>query len=69
MVYYDRENITSVLCVPIKSLQKSSQGMPDWICIILGFDTGFVRMYTVVCMAWHLIGYNRGLTFSMVYII
>lgn len=41
------ENITSVLCVPIKSLQKSSQGMPDWICVILGFNTGCVRMYTV----------------------
>lgn len=45
---FGRENITSVLCVPIKSLQKSSQGMPDWICVILGFNTGCVRMYTVV---------------------
>ena len=44
------ETITSVLCVPIKSLQKSSQGMPDWICVILGYNTGIVRMYTVVTL-------------------
>lgn len=43
-----REKITSALCLPIKSLQKSSPGMPDWICIILGFSSGYVRMYTVV---------------------
>lgn len=44
------DEITSVLCVPIKSLQKSSQGMPDWICIVLGFRSGSIQMYTTVSL-------------------
>jgi hypothetical protein len=59
------ETITSVLCVPIKSLQKSSQGMPDWICVILGFHTGFVRMYTVVMELTYFLHSIRNPNFSL----
>ncbi|CAF1040067.1 unnamed protein product [Rotaria sordida] len=38
------ERITSVLCLPIASTAKRSS--PEWTCIIVGFTTGYVRMYT-----------------------
>ncbi|CAF5055210.1 unnamed protein product, partial [Rotaria sp. Silwood1] len=38
------ERITSVLCLPIASTIKRS--LPEWTCIIVGFTTGYVRMYT-----------------------
>ncbi|CAF0801180.1 unnamed protein product [Adineta steineri] len=38
------ERITSVLCLPIASNTKRSS--PEWTCIIVGFTTGYVRMYT-----------------------
>ncbi|XP_054006730.1 rab3 GTPase-activating protein non-catalytic subunit [Hylaeus anthracinus] len=41
------EWITSVICLPLLSLGKASGGPnPDWTCIIVGFNTGFVRFYT-----------------------
>ncbi|UJR30170.1 hypothetical protein I4U23_017710 [Adineta vaga] len=38
------ERITSVLCLPIASSTKRSS--PEWTCIIVGFTSGYVRMYT-----------------------
>ncbi|KAH0948530.1 hypothetical protein HN011_009005 [Eciton burchellii] len=38
------EWITSVLCLPLISLGKASG--PDWTCIAVGYNTGFVRFYT-----------------------
>lgn len=41
------EWITSVICLPLLSLGKASSGTnPDWTCIIVGFNTGFIRFYT-----------------------
>ncbi|XP_034172933.2 rab3 GTPase activating protein isoform X1 [Osmia lignaria lignaria] len=41
------EWITSVICLPLLSLGKVSSGTnPDWTCIIVGFNTGYVRFYT-----------------------
>ncbi|XP_072760669.1 rab3 GTPase-activating protein non-catalytic subunit isoform X2 [Anoplolepis gracilipes] len=38
------EWITSVICLPLISLGKASG--PDWTCIAVGYNTGFVRFYT-----------------------
>ncbi|XP_076280641.1 rab3 GTPase activating protein [Lasioglossum baleicum] len=41
------EWIMSVICLPLLSLGKASSGSnPDWTCIIVGFNTGFIRFYT-----------------------
>ncbi|CAK9800120.1 Rab3 GTPase-activating protein non-catalytic subunit [Anthophora plagiata] len=41
------EWITSVICLPLLSLGKASSATnPDWTCIIVGFNTGFIRFYT-----------------------
>ncbi|OAD61467.1 Rab3 GTPase-activating protein non-catalytic subunit [Eufriesea mexicana] len=43
------EWVTSVICLPLLSLGKASSGTnPDWTCIIVGFNTGFIRFYTEV---------------------
>ncbi|XP_011310795.1 rab3 GTPase-activating protein non-catalytic subunit [Fopius arisanus] len=41
------EYITSVLCLPLGLLGKSTiAGGVDWTCIAVGFSTGFIRFYT-----------------------
>ncbi|XP_029643164.1 rab3 GTPase-activating protein non-catalytic subunit isoform X2 [Octopus sinensis] len=40
------EQITAVLCLPLASQKKSMQGAPDWTCVIVGFSSGYIRMYT-----------------------
>ncbi|XP_063427524.1 rab3 GTPase-activating protein non-catalytic subunit-like [Mytilus trossulus] len=40
------ETITAVLCLPLASQKRSTQGAPDWTCIIVGFSTGYIRIYT-----------------------
>jgi PREDICTED: similar to rab3 GTPase-activating protein, non-catalytic subunit len=40
------ETITAICCLPFVSLQVSNQGRPDWTCIILGFNSGIIRIYT-----------------------
>ncbi|KAI0237109.1 Rab3 GTPase-activating protein non-catalytic subunit [Lamellibrachia satsuma] len=40
------EKITCVLCLPLASQKRSTQGGPDWTCVILGFTSGYVRIYT-----------------------
>ncbi|CAF1203976.1 unnamed protein product [Adineta ricciae] len=37
------ERITSILCLPVASNTRRSS--PEWTCIIIGFTTGYVRMY------------------------
>lgn len=43
---YFSEWITSVMCLPLISLGKASG--PDWTCIAVGYNTGFIRFYTEV---------------------
>ncbi|XP_011867748.1 PREDICTED: rab3 GTPase-activating protein non-catalytic subunit isoform X2 [Vollenhovia emeryi] len=38
------EWVTSVICLPLISLGKAAG--PDWTCIAVGYNTGFVRFYT-----------------------
>lgn len=43
----ENEQITSLACLPLISLGKSSAGSgPDWTCMAVGFSTGFIRFYT-----------------------
>ncbi|XP_025154199.1 rab3 GTPase-activating protein non-catalytic subunit isoform X2 [Harpegnathos saltator] len=44
VVKEQNEWITSVICLPLISLGKASG--PDWTCITIGYNTGFVRFYT-----------------------
>lgn len=46
---HESDNIKSVLCVPIVTQSKSSNILPDWTCILLGFDSGYVRAYVETC--------------------
>lgn len=38
--------ITSLLCLPIASQKKTLSGGVDWTCIVVGFNSGYVRIYT-----------------------
>ncbi|KAJ8045799.1 Rab3 GTPase-activating protein non-catalytic subunit [Holothuria leucospilota] len=42
----DSECITSVMCIPLASQKRSSHGAPDWTCVVVGFTTGYIRIYT-----------------------
>ncbi|KAK3599646.1 hypothetical protein CHS0354_029108 [Potamilus streckersoni] len=42
----EREMITAILCLPLASQKRSTHGGPDWTCVIVGFSTGYIRMYT-----------------------
>ena len=33
-------------CIPLVSKKRSSPGAPDWSAIVVGFNHGYVRMYT-----------------------
>ncbi|KAM7446520.1 Rab3 GTPase-activating protein non-catalytic subunit [Porites harrisoni] len=39
------ECITDILCIPLASQHRSSQGSPDWTCIVAGFTSGYMRIY------------------------
>eukprot|EP00795_Rhopilema_esculentum_P002830 gene2830-1060_t len=41
----EEEQVSAVLCVPLASQQRSSQGSPDCSCVIVGFTSGYVRIY------------------------
>lgn len=43
------DEINAILCLPLLSQKQSSTGGPDWTCVIVGFTSGYVAMYTEVC--------------------
>lgn len=45
---FPKEEITCLYCLPLISHKQSSQGAPEWSCVMVGFTTGHVRMYTEV---------------------
>ena len=53
MIYAETINaedkVTSVLCLPVVGQGQSSLVGADWICIALGFESGYVRFYTDDC--------------------
>lgn len=42
---YD-EQITSLLCIPIMSTQRTSLGSVDWTALVVGLSSGYVKFYT-----------------------
>lgn len=46
---HESDNIKTVLALPIVTLTKSSHVSPDWTCIVVGFESGFMRIYTENC--------------------
>ncbi|KAL3269925.1 hypothetical protein HHI36_008982 [Cryptolaemus montrouzieri] len=46
---HDVDNIRTVLCLPIIGHTKSSHVCPDWTCILLGFESGYIRAYMESC--------------------
>ncbi|XP_077493828.1 rab3 GTPase activating protein isoform X4 [Amblyomma americanum] len=40
------DSVTALLCLPMSSQKRSYQGGPDWTCIIVGFKSGYIHMYT-----------------------
>ncbi|KAK7069153.1 Rab3 GTPase-activating protein non-catalytic subunit [Halocaridina rubra] len=40
------DEIRAILCLPLVSQKQSSAGGPDWTCVIVGFSSGYVAMYT-----------------------
>lgn len=45
-IHQPGETITSVLCLPLASQKRSLEGSPDWTCVVVGFSSGYVRIYT-----------------------
>lgn len=41
---YD-EQVTSLLCLPIMSTQKTAMGQVDWTALVIGFSSGYVKFY------------------------
>ena len=42
----DNESITSVICIPFASQKISGEGLLEWTCIMVGFSSGNIRVYT-----------------------
>jgi len=42
------------MCLPLASQKRSTQGGPDWTCILVGFSTGYLRIYTEVSLIFSL---------------
>lgn len=42
----ETETVTALLCLPLASQKRSTQGVPDWCCVIVGFSSGYIRIYT-----------------------
>ncbi|CAH0555656.1 unnamed protein product [Brassicogethes aeneus] len=43
---HEYDKIKAVICLPIVGQSQSSHVGPDWTCIMIGYDSGFVRFYT-----------------------
>ncbi|KAJ8980472.1 hypothetical protein NQ317_013225 [Molorchus minor] len=46
---HEYDKVKSVLCVPIIGQTHNTYVGPEWTCIIVGYDSGFVRFYTEHC--------------------
>lgn len=42
---YD-EQVTSLLCIPIMSIQRTSLGSVDWTAFVVGLSSGYLKFYT-----------------------
>lgn len=41
-----KEQVTSLLCLPIMSTQKTAIGLVDWTALVIGLSSGYVKFYT-----------------------
>ncbi|CAG9761149.1 unnamed protein product [Ceutorhynchus assimilis] len=46
---HEYDKVKSIVCLPIVGESHSSHVGPDWTCIVIGFDSGYVRFYTDRC--------------------
>ncbi|KAJ8913603.1 hypothetical protein NQ315_013425 [Exocentrus adspersus] len=46
---HEYDKVKAVLCLPIVGQSQNSYIGPDWTCILVGYDSGFVRFYTEHC--------------------
>ncbi|KAJ8942197.1 hypothetical protein NQ318_021084 [Aromia moschata] len=46
---HEYDKVKSVLCLPIVGQSHSTHVGPEWTCIAVAFDSGFVRFYTESC--------------------
>lgn len=46
---HDYDKVKSVLCLPVVEQNGKSIVGTDWTCILIGFDSGYVRFYTEDC--------------------
>ncbi|CAH1999952.1 unnamed protein product [Acanthoscelides obtectus] len=46
---HDYDKVKAVLCLPVVGENQHSQIGPDWTCIVVGYDSGYVRFYTENC--------------------
>lgn len=44
--FSENDEISDILCLPLISQKQSGAGGPDWTCVIVGFSSGHVAMYT-----------------------
>ena len=47
--------VTSLLCLPLASNQRSSSGAADWTCLVVGQQSGHLTFYTEVTGCYQLI--------------
>jgi len=52
-----KQNLKSVAVYSIVLSFRSTHGGPDWTCVIVGFSSGYVRMYTQVFVLFVLDSY------------
>lgn len=46
---HEYDKIKAVLCIPFGSLSGGYSSYLDWTCILVAFDSGFVRFFTEEC--------------------
>ncbi|KAJ8932772.1 hypothetical protein NQ314_014475 [Rhamnusium bicolor] len=46
---HEYDKVKAILCLPIVGQSQNSHIGPDWTCILIGYDSGFVRFYTDNC--------------------
>nr|CAH7750373.1 unnamed protein product [Callosobruchus chinensis] len=46
---HNYDKVKAILCLPVLGENQHSHVGPDWTCILVGYDSGYVRFYTESC--------------------
>nr|CAI5849688.1 unnamed protein product [Callosobruchus analis] len=46
---HNYDKVKAILCLPVLGESQHSHVGPDWTCILVGYDSGYVRFYTESC--------------------